>query len=175
MIHRGLRDMVRKSHGQDAWDEIKMSVGIGPEHLISANCYGDELTLGMLTAAASRMGQSPDECLRNFGRHWLEFAQNGPYGAMLDFIGRDLSEFLRNLDDMHQALTDVMPAAEMPSFHVVEENSDRLLVSYSSKRSGLEPFVIGLLEGVLHRFGRQGSVRLISNESGKSIFEVETG
>jgi len=172
MIHRGLRQMVIETRGQEAWDAIEASVGTGPEHLISANCYDDQLTISIIEQVAARLGQSINEFLQDFGRYWVQFAAIGAYGTMMDFAGRDLPDFIRNLNRMHRALQDVMPEAQMPSFGLIEETDGKLLVEYRSTRSGLEPFVTGLLEGLLLRFGNVGSVQQIDHHDGNSRFEV---
>lgn len=172
MIHRGLRQMLTETQGQEAWDEIEASVGTGPEHLISANCYDDRLTIGMIEHVAAQMGQSFNELLQNFGRYWIQFAASGPYGTMMNFTGRDLPDFIRNLDRMHRALQDVMPSAQMPSFRVADETDQRLLVEYHSTRSGLEPFVTGLLEGLLLRFDKIGTVQEIESHNENRLFEM---
>lgn len=172
MIHRGLRQMVLDTQGPEVWENIEGSVGTGPEHLISANCYDDQLSVGMIEQGAASLGMSLEEFLREFGRYWIQFAADGAYGAMMDFAGRDLPDFIRNLDRMHRALQDVMPNARMPSFRVAEETDGKLLVDYYSSRSGLEPFVIGLLEGLLLRFDKTGTVRQIENCDSNSRFEM---
>lgn len=172
MIHRGLRQMVLDTRGPEAWEAIEASVGSGPEHLISANCYDDNLTIGMIEHVAACLGQSMEECLHEFGRYWILFAEKGPYGAMMKFAGRDLPDFIRNLNRMHTALTDVMPDAEMPSFRLLDETDGKLTVEYASKRSGLETFVNGLLEGLLLRFDKVGTVQQIGSNNGSSRFEM---
>lgn len=172
MIHRGVRQMVVETRGQEAWDAIEKSLATGPEHLISAHVYDDELTVSILQRAAGELGQPLNECLRDFGRYWIHFAERGSYGAMLNFTGHNLPDFVRNLDRMHQAIKNAMPDADMPSFTVTDEEPGRLCVTYSSSRSGLEPFVQGLFEGLLARFGKTGTVRQLTELSNQIRFEI---
>lgn len=158
MIHRGIRQMVIDDLGEEEWALIEREVGIGPAELISLNLYEDELTLRILSAAATRMGCGMEQCLGLFGRYWVRFAERGSYGAIMDFAGNDLAGFISSLDRIHQAVLTIMPEARVPSFSVTSEEPGRLTVLYRSEREGLEPLVAGLLEGILDRFGLNGAV-----------------
>jgi guanylate cyclase soluble subunit beta len=75
-------------------------------------------------------------------------------------------EFLSNLDRMHATIQRVMPEIRTPSFEVIEASLERIDVLYRSARTGLEPFVGGLMEGLMHRFGHAGSVTHAPSEEG---------
>ena len=68
-----------------------------------------------------------------------------------------------------------MPRARMPRFELVSEGEDEMLVEYCSTRQGLEPFVRGLLQGLLDHFGLVGHVRMTSGENGKARFLISHG
>lgn len=158
MIHRGVRDMVIEHSGPDAWHEIEVSAGFGPEHLITGQTYDDSIAQTMLGLAAERMGLSIAECLTAFGRYWVRFAERGAFGNLMKFAGRDFVTFVGNLDRMHQAVVSAMPDARVPSFRITDQADGMLRVWYASERTGLEPMVVGLLEGLLARFELKGDV-----------------
>jgi guanylate cyclase soluble subunit beta len=164
--------MVIDHSGSDAWERIENRVDIGPEHLVSAQVYDDELTVALLAMAAEQLGSSVSDCLKAFGRYWIRFAERGSYGAMMDFTGRDIATFIGNLDRMHQAVQAAMPEARVPSFRLVEQSPECLKVQYRSEREGLEPFVIGLLEGLLDRFETAGSVEMLSGAGNAAEFAI---
>ena len=72
--------------------------------------------------------------------------------------GDDLVTFLGNLDRMHASVKASMPGAVLPTFYLMTSDVSHLTVSYRSPRSGLEPFVRGLLEGLLDHFHVSGVV-----------------
>lgn len=172
MIHRGIRQMIIDQSGPDVWQKIEARMEIGPDHLVSAQVYDDELTLSLLAMAADELDCSITDCLKSFGRYWVRFAERGSYGAMMDFTGRDLATFIGNLDRMHQAVQAAMPEARVPSFRLVEQRPNCLKVEYLSDREGLEPFVIGLLEGLLDRFATSGSVEWVKRQGNAPMFMV---
>jgi hypothetical protein len=152
LIHRAMQQMVIDSHGLAAWKAIETEQGIGPAELISLSMFEDALTMRLLTAVATMREEPMDQTLRVFGRYWVSFVSRDAYGAILDFTGRDLPTLLRNLNRMHQTVHVTMPEAIVPSFSVLEETADDLLVEYRSARSGLQPMVRGLLEGLCAKF-----------------------
>lgn len=166
MIHRGLREMVIEELGTAEWEALAREAGIGPAELISAQVYDDAVTTRLLMAGADRMGLSMSELLKRFGRYWLPFLVRGPYAAILDFTGRDLPTFIANLDRMHQAVVAAMPGARVASFAVTERGTGFLRVRYASERTGLEFLVIGMLEGLLDRFGLVGRVEQVATGPG---------
>ena len=121
---------------------------------------------------SERLGQSVEACLGRFGRYWVRFAERGSYGHILDFTGSDLVSFIQNLDRMHQAVLSAMPAAQVPSFSVVRHEDGKLRVKHNSERAGLEPFVVGLLQGLLDRFGLEGEVEQVESMSNSAEFAV---
>lgn len=172
MIHRGIRQMVIDQFGSDIWNEVTSKLETGPEHFISAQVYDDEQTVALLAAVAERLGTTMPECLKSFGRYWIQFAERGSYGAIMDFTGKDIATFIDNLDRMHQAVQVVMPDAKVPSFRLVASSVDELQVEYRSDRSGLGPFVIGLLEGLLVRFDLAGEVEEMVGQGNAPQFRI---
>jgi hypothetical protein len=90
----------------------------------------------------------------------------------MDFTGRDLGTFLKNLDRMHHSVAAVMPKARLPSFTLIEQSSGHFLVQYRSERTGLEPFVGGLLEGLLEWFELTGNVEQVNYKSNTAHFLI---
>lgn len=172
MIHRGIRQLVIDSLGKDRWDELEREIGIGPAEQISLTVYDDGITSAILAAAADKLGHTVPECLRHFGRSWIGFAERGSYGSILNFLGNDLGAFVSNLDRMHQVVEAAMPEARMPSFSVIEQGPGTLRVRYISEREGFEPFVTGLLEGVLERFEIRGEVGQVQSQGNASEFLI---
>lgn len=175
MIHRAIRELVLEEAGDSAWDDLERQLGIGPADMISAMVYPDDQTIALLAAAAERLGLAMPECLRRFGRYWVRFAGTGSYSGIMDFVSQDLAGFIANLDRMHHAVRVAMPEARVPEFRLLESSGNRLLVGYRSTRSGLEPMVVGLLEGLLERFGLAGTVAFAGTGPDWAEFTIESG
>ena len=90
----------------------------------------------------------------------------------MDFTGQDFPSFIANLDRMHLAVATAMPKAQVPSFSLIKNSPGRMEVEYRSDRAGLEKFVIGLFQGLLDRFQRQGTVNIIGVTNQATMFEI---
>lgn len=172
MIHRAVRQMVLDRAGQETWDQIEAIAGTGQSELISAEIYDDAVTLQLIGSAARCVEIDVGEFLVDFGRYWIAYAESGPFGPILNFTGDDIATFLRNLDRLHDGVQTVMPNARMPSFKVVSEEPDVLLVDYHSERTGLEPFVEGLLLGLLDRFNLSGAIDIVPSAEKAVRFRI---
>lgn len=160
MAHRALRQMMLDRLGPSAWTKIERETNTGPADLISLCVYDDSKTIALISASAAHLGMAVEDALRVFGRYWVRYAELSSFGPIMDFTGQDLVTFINNLDRMHRSVVLAMPDARVPSFELLSETRQRLLVRYRSDRSGLETFVIGLLEGVMDRMGETGTVEV---------------
>ena len=158
MVHNGIRAMAVERLGEKEWLRIEREARIGPSEFIGLTVYDDAMTFRIVQIAARALDLPLDACLRQFGRHWIIFAQNGSFGAIMDFTGNNLISFISNLDRMHRAVAATMPGSSLPSFTIHHQCATSLSILYRSDRIGLEQFVIGLLEGLLEKFKTAGSV-----------------
>lgn len=168
MTHRALRQMMIDRLGPSAWAKVERETNTGPADLISLCVYDDSKTIALIAASAARLGLPVDEALRDFGRYWVRFAELSSFGPIMDFTGEDLVTFINNLDRMHRSVVLAMPDARVPSFSLLDETRERLLVRYRSDRTGLEYFVVGLLEGLMDRLNETGTVE-IAGRDGQAI------
>lgn len=173
LVHRAMREMVIEAEGHQAWQAIETEQAIGPGELISLSVYDDALTMRLLGAVSDTLNLPIDQTLRAFGRHWIKFVSTDSYHAILDFAGRDLPTLLRNLNRMHQTVRFAMPSALVPSFTIVEETEDQICVEYRSERTGLEPMVIGLLEGLITKFNLSGQVEKVPSSNGAGLYRIQ--
>lgn len=158
MVHQAARGMALDVLGEDAWAKILDRCGLDETHFVSAQTYDDGVTMGLVGAICEVANMEPATLLKAFGEYWITFAGNSAYGPLMDQFGDTLEEFIENLDAMHVRIQAAMPGADMPSFEVLDAGADKLEVAYRSNRSGLEPFVVGLLTGLSERFGEQATV-----------------
>lgn len=163
MIHKAARELAVRQFGEAVWDDILSSCEMSTDHFLSGQHYPDDLTNRLIEEIVARSGMSTGELLAAFGRYWIEFVDKSAYASVMDMAGDDLLTFLKNLDRVHSSIKATMPEATVPSFEVVRASPDAIHVVYRSPRKGLEPFVKGLLEGLLDRFSEDGTVSIESD------------
>ena len=171
MIHKAVEAMTCEVAGEDVWNSIREQSGLDDAHFISGQSYSDDLTMALIGAAQAELDIPLEDLLERFGRYWIEFAGKTRYSNFMDMAGDDVETFMDSLDNMHASIRASMPGADMPSFEAQTLADGRLEVIYRSSREGLEPFVVGLLHGVLERFDQKGSVTFEVKE-GQSNFYI---
>ncbi|XP_068701770.1 guanylate cyclase soluble subunit beta-1-like isoform X4 [Montipora foliosa] len=110
--------------------------------------YDDEETLSLVAAACETLDLKLNDVLEAFGAHFLAYCVQSGYDRILKVLGRNLRDFLCNLDALHDHLATIYPGMEAPSFRCTETSDGTLLLHYYSKRQGLEHIVIGLVKAV---------------------------
>lgn len=89
-----------------------------------------------------------NDVLEAFGAHFLDYCVQSGYDRILKVLGRNLRDFLCNLDALHDHLASIYPGMEAPSFRCTETKDGTLLLHYYSRRQGLEYIVIGIVKAV---------------------------
>jgi hypothetical protein len=152
LVNKALEEMITGRFGPEKWEEIRQASGVSVEVFISNNAYPDEVTFNLVGAASRILGIPAEEILHDFGRHWVLRTAREGYGELLHAGGRDLPEFLRNLPTFHARISLIFPHLNPPRFRCFDETETSLRLGYSSKRAGLAPFVLGLLDGLGEMF-----------------------
>ncbi len=163
LVNRGLEDMIRGTHGDDVWDEIKRRAGVDVEVFVRMDAYPDEVTYKLVGATVEVLGKSVESVLHAFGMHWTRYTGAEGYGPLLESAGASLPEFLANLDELHVRVGRMYPHLKPPSFRCSDVTADSLMLHYYSTRAGLAPMVVGLLEGLGERFGVEVVVEQVTD------------
>src|SRR5918997_333964 len=152
LVNQGVQDLVVQLGGEELWAAIKQRAGVDVESFVGMDVYPDEVTGRLVLAVSETLGITQAEVLRTFGKHWILYTGRKGYGAVFETMGRTLPEFLGNLDAMHARLSLSMPHLEPPSFVCEELATGRLRLEYWTRRAGLAPMVVGLLDGLAELF-----------------------
>jgi hypothetical protein len=153
MVNKAIEELVTRGFGAATWGRVCARAGVEDPVFIGNEAYPDDLTYRLVGAASEETGLPVEEVLHRFGVHWiLETAREG-YGDLLDATGESLPEFLENLPAFHTRVTLMFPELRPPEFSVSEMSEGSARLHYRSHREGLQPFVVGLLDGLGRRFG----------------------
>ena len=160
-----VEQLIVENYGTDKWLEIKKKAGIAEEQFLNMQPYDDKITYAMVGAAAEVLNLDAAEVLGKFGEYWILHTARQGYGNLLNMGGNNLPDFLKNLNMLHFRVGALMPDLVPPSFEVLEVTSNSLLLVYTTKRTGLVPFVIGLIKGLGIRFNTPCEVLYLSDSS----------
>lgn len=166
LVNQAVQGMVVAGFGEDAWERIKSDAGVDLDAFVAMESYDDSITYSLVEAGSAVLNLSPEAILRAFGEYWvLETAAEG-YKELMQAAGSTLSEFIGNLDQLHSRVLMTFPELRPPSFNCKEIDPGELRVTYMSERVGLEPFVVGLLEGLGKHFKTPVEVSIVEAASG---------
>lgn len=177
LVHRAIHDLAAKHADPATWARIKARAGLEEDVFLSMESYPDEVTLALVVAAAAELGTSVDALLEQFGEHWISYAAEHGYRDLLHARGDSLFAFVARLDDLHARLSLIFPKLRPPSFKAEVLDERTMRVFYSSERSGLAPFVTGLIRGLGKLFATPVRVALHKRRedaSGHDEFLVTT-
>ena len=152
MVNRAIEDMVRRQHGDAAWEDVRRASGLEPTMFVSMAPYPDEVTYALAGAACRVLGLPLDRLLTSLGEHWVHYTGEQGYGGLLRMGGRTFREFLLNLENLHSQVAISMPALRPPTFWCTDVTATSARLHYRSVREGLAPMVVGLLQGLGDRF-----------------------
>jgi hypothetical protein len=168
LVNKAVEELIVSRFGEDKWNEITRRANLPKCPFVSMQPYPDEITYGLVNAAAEVLQLSTSQVLEAFGEQWVLFTAAEGYGPLLDNSGQTLQEFLHNLDNLHTRVGMIYPELKPPEFHALELPDGSIRLEYYSKRVGLAPMIQGLLKGLSKRFNISIQVREIAPEEDSS-------
>lgn len=164
MVSQAILEYFREEHGSEVLDAVRTQAGCEGVEFARMTQYPDEISVQLIVAAAEILDQPAAALLEKVGEYWVDFALRSDYGELLRIAGRTLPEVLQNLDQLHTRVGEAFPNLEPPSFWCDEVGDDSLVLHYASDRAGLEPMVIGIVNGLGRMLGVETKVAPIATE-----------
>ncbi|XP_028400123.1 guanylate cyclase soluble subunit beta-1-like [Dendronephthya gigantea] len=150
-VNHALELLVLRRYGQEKWEEIKKKAGLKLEgRFLVRIVYDDFKTYDLVAAATEVLGVPATKILEMFGETFFDFCEESGYDRILHVLGGKLSEFLCNLDALHDHLGSIYPGMRAPSFRVTNQNG-AIILHYYSVRDGLEHIVLGIVKTVARK------------------------
>ena len=87
LVNQAIEDLVRSRHGDTVWDAVKARAGLDVHVFVGMDPYPDDVTDGLVRAAAEVLEQPAAALLEAFGEHWTLFTAERGYGHMLQAGG----------------------------------------------------------------------------------------
>ncbi|XP_056300662.1 soluble guanylate cyclase 88E-like [Pseudoliparis swirei] len=147
-----VNDYINESYGEDVWRLIENRAEIPHLKFVRHQMYNDNLILRLAKAAGEVLGKTHDELMYAFGVYMVKKIANYGYEQILKVLGRNLRDFINELDNLHEYFRFSFPKVQPPSFCVEEECETSLTLHYRSTRKGFAQFVKGQLSQVGRQF-----------------------
>lgn len=172
LVNQAVREMVMTHFGEEKWEAIREKAGTD-DVFIAMDQYPDDVTVGLVGGACAVLGAQPAQVLESFGEFWVDFVGR-TYGELFEMSGDSFVVFVKNLNDLHTRVEQMMPELKPPSFIVTDEAPGQFKLQYHSKRDGLHPMILGLVRGLGKKFNTKVEItRLRGKEAGISYDEFQ--
>lgn len=177
LIHSGIQRMVMETHGEAVWSKVLEASSLTNDSFYSTQSYDDEQTFALVQSVSDVLNTPLDDCLELFGKYWLvEFAPQS-YDMLLKAAGSSLFEFLENLNALHDRISTTFVGYIPPSFQLERVSEQNAILEYRSSRTGMVPFVVGLIKGMQDRFNASikiHNVEVFNREPGvRALIDLE--
>uniref|UniRef100_H3AQZ9 guanylate cyclase n=1 Tax=Latimeria chalumnae TaxID=7897 RepID=H3AQZ9_LATCH len=173
-----VNDYINESYGEDVWRLIEARAEIPHLKFVRHQMYkcllpSDSLILRLAKAAGEVLGKTHDELMYAFGVYMVKRIGNYGYERILKVLGRNVRDFINELDNLHEYFRFSFPKVLPPSFCVEEECETSLTLHYRSTRKGFTQFVKGQLSQVGRQFYNTDiEVEILSKEETEKMTYV---
>ncbi|XP_060936892.1 soluble guanylate cyclase 88E-like [Limanda limanda] len=168
-----VNDYINESYGGDVWRLIENRAEIPHLKFVRHQMYNDNLILRLAKAAGEVLGKTHDELMYAFGVYMVKRIGNYGYERILKVLGRNVRDFINELDNLHEYFRFSFPKVQPPSFCVEEECETSLTLHYRSTRKGFTQFVKGQLSQVGRQFYNTDiEVEILSKEETEKMTYV---
>ncbi|KAH9507823.1 Guanylate cyclase soluble subunit beta-1 [Bulinus truncatus] len=149
-VNYALELLVIRNFGEDAWKKIKQEAYLDMDgDFLVRQVYDDSVSYDLVGAACKVLNVDAATVLQLFGKMFFDYCVESGYDKILKVLGGTTTDFLQNLDALHDHLATIYPGMRAPSFRCTERASDGATVlHYYSDRPGLEHIVIGIVKEV---------------------------
>jgi hypothetical protein len=152
LVNKAIKDLVVSNHGIEKWKKICEMSHFYEEDFVGMNPYPDALTYNLVKNASIVLKADAAQILELFGEYWILYTADEGYGDLMDLTGSSFTEFLGNLDMLHNRINNIMPDLAAPQFSIRNEKENSVELEYRSHREGLVPMLFGLIRGLGKRF-----------------------
>jgi hypothetical protein len=160
-------EFVEESFGFDAVDAMVEDSGLSGVYTQAGN-YPFEEMVALIVALSKAQGVEVNELLEKYGKHLF-----GRLAGLYPNINRFSSalDVISHVDNIiHPEVHKLYPEAELPSFKVIEKNSNKLVLEYTSGKS-LQHLAKGLMLGAAKFYNEDLEVN-IDEEKKPVVIEV---
>ena len=127
-------DYIVSKYGEDVWDSIKNSANFDNANFAIHQVYPDNILIKLAKATRETIEVKESQLLEEVGSHFVQYIGQFGYGDILACLGRQFSDFLKTLNQLHEYLKFSYPEIQSPSFFCDNEDGYGLHLHYRSQR-----------------------------------------
>lgn len=150
-------ELVEHKFGLETVDKIITNSDLPSGGVYTAiGTYSFSEMLSLLKNLSELTGLSIDDLLLTYAEHFFSVLATS-YPELIDQY-KDPIELLASIENhIHVEVRKIYPEAELPSFEVLEKNSEKLVMIYSSSRA-MYSFGLGLMRKTFEHFDTKADI-----------------
>ncbi|OQV22558.1 Soluble guanylate cyclase 88E [Hypsibius exemplaris] len=154
MVLQSMTAYLQKQYGETAYLAILEHAGIPHTFFNTHQVYPDKYITALINSASIVLheGKSPADYLEIYGRMFVQYCHVYGHDKILRVVGRHFRDLIRNMNHLHHSLRYSYPRMVHPSFLVMAEDENGIVLNYESVRQGFAPYVSGQLKELARQF-----------------------
>ncbi|WP_378186563.1 heme NO-binding domain-containing protein [Aquimarina sp. W85] len=152
-------ELVEEKFGLETVDKIIVNSDLPSGGAYTAiGTYSFSEMLSLLTNLSELTDLSIDALLLTYAEHFFSVLATSYPGLIEQYT--DPIELLSSIENhIHVEVQKIYPEAELPSFEVLEKNTEKLVMIYSSSRA-MYSFGLGLMQKTFEHFDTKADIKL---------------
>lgn len=169
LVNIALEQLIIEENGPEYWDMIKTKAGYEDLIFSYMETYQDDVTEKLVEVASLELGLAEEELLEKFGTYWVIKTVQKSYAHFFKMGGKNVREFVTNLDHIHKRLSVSLENITAPQFDVLRETENTMTITYTSERQSYLPLTVGLIKGLFLHFKEEGTVTVIGKKTNNGV------
>ena len=162
-------ELIKDKYGLETVDKIITASNLDSNGIYtSVGTYNFSEMLQLLQHLSLHTKLSVDELLLIYGEHFFDVLNTSYYGLVEKY--KDPIDLLASIENhIHVEVRKIYPEAELPTFTIVERQTDSLIMIYKSSRA-MHHFGLGLMNKTFLHFNSKASIVMEKiNEDGTEV------
>ena len=165
IVNIALEQLIVEENGAEYWDMIRKKAGYEDLIFSYVESYDDAVTEKLVEVASLELGITEEELLEKFGTYWVIKTAQKSYAHFFKMGGKNVREFVTNLDHIHKRLSVSFEKIRAPQFDLLRETENSMTITYTSERQSYLPLTVGLIKGLFQHFKEDGTVSVIGKKT----------
>lgn len=148
MLLESVQHFIQVEYGDEVWDEVLQIIDCKHSVFNTHQVYPDWIISAIAEACAKVTTHTYEHFMNFFGRCFVRFFSHFGYDVTLRATGRYFTDFLENVDNIHNQFRFSFPKMKSPSMYITERDDGGCVLVYRSTRQGFTQYLMGLLQEI---------------------------
>ena len=158
IFHTALCDLVRNNFDANLWQQVVNRAGLSEDHFLRAKEYDDEISFKLFNTAAAVLDISVDQLFEKLGLQFITDSASHLINTLTMGSRPGFDHSILGMHEMVATLSRTMPGFSMGRFPAESLGDGRYRLEYASARSGMVPFVRGMIFGIANLYAKRITV-----------------